>query len=80
MELPIHSLTTLFDQLGLDSTDRAIQIFIDDHRPLPGSIELHETGFWNASQASFLKQAKDDDANWALIVDQLDVLLRYPLS
>ena len=56
MESPIHSLSSLFDQLGLDSTDQAIEIFIDDHRPLQGNIELHETGFWSASQASFLKQ------------------------
>ena len=80
MESPIHSLSSLFDQLGLDSTDQAIERFIDDHRPLQGNIELHETGFWSASQASFLKQEKDKDADWAEIVDQLDVLLRYPFS
>ena len=80
MESPIHSLNSLFDQLGLDSTDQAIEIFIDDHRPLQANIELHETGFWSTSQASFLKQAKDNDADWAEIVDQLDVLLRYPFS
>jgi hypothetical protein len=80
MESPIHSLNSLFDQLGLDSTDQAIEIFIDDYRPLQANIELHETGFWSTSQASFLKQAKDNDADWAEIVDQLDVLLRYPFS
>ena len=80
MESPIHTMTSLFDQLGLDSTDQAIEIFIDDHRPLEGSIELHEADFWSASQASFLKQEKDEDADWAEIVDQLDALLRYPHS
>jgi len=30
------------------------------------------------SQASFLKQIKDEDADWAEIADQLDALLRYP--
>ena len=80
METPIHSLTSLFDQLGLDSTDQAIETFIDDHRPLPGNIELHRADFWSASQASFLKEEIDEDADWAEIVDQLDALLRYPHS
>ena len=80
MEAPIHSMTSLFDQLGLDSTDQAIETFIDDHRPLQGNIELHEADFWSASQASFLKQEKDEDADLAEIVDQLDALLRYPHS
>ena len=72
MESPIHSLASLFDQLGLDSTDQAIETFIDEHRPLQGNIELHQADFWSASQASFLKQEKDEDADWAEIVDQLD--------
>lgn len=80
MQSPVHSPSSLFDQLGLDSTDQAIEMFIDDHRPVRGNIELHETDFWSASQASFLKQAKAIDADWADIVDQLDVLLRYPFS
>ena len=42
METPIHSQSSLFQQLGLESTDSAIETFIDNHRPLPGSIELHE--------------------------------------
>ncbi len=80
MESPIHSMTSLFDQLGMDSSDQAIEIFIDDNRPLASNIELHEAEFWNASQASFLKQEIDEDADWAEIVDQLDALLRYPHS
>jgi hypothetical protein len=80
MESPIHSMTSLFDQLGMDSSDQAIETFIDDHRPLTSNIELHEAEFWNASQASFLKQEIDEDADWAEIVDQLDALLRYPHS
>jgi len=78
METPIHSQSSLFQQLGLESTDSAIETFIDNHRPLPGNIELHEANFWNASQASFLKQIKEEDADWAEIADQLDALLRYP--
>jgi hypothetical protein len=42
METPIHSQSSLFQQLGLESTDSAIETSIDNHRPLPGNIELHE--------------------------------------
>jgi hypothetical protein len=80
MESPIHPMSSLFDQLGLDSADQGIESFIDNHRTLQGDIELHEADFWSASQASFLKQEKDEDADWAEIVDQLDALLRYPHS
>jgi len=80
METPIHSLTSLFDQLGLVSTDQAIETFIDEHQSLQGNIELHEADFWSASQALFLKEKKYEDADWADIVDQLDTLLRYTHS
>jgi hypothetical protein len=80
MESPIHPLSSLFDQLGLDSADQAIESFIDNHRPLQGDIELHKADFWSASQASFLEQEIDKDADWAEVVDQLDALLRYPHS
>ncbi len=76
MEAPTHNLTSLFKQLGLDNTNDAIDEFINNNKPLPGSVELHHADFWNASQASFLKQVKDDDADWAEIVDQLDTMLR----
>ena len=76
MEPPIHNLNSLFDQLGLDSTDAAIEDFIKSNRPLPGNIELHNADFWSSSQASFLKQVKDKDADWAEIVDQLNTMVR----
>lgn len=76
MEAPFHSLVALFDQLGLDSTDEAIDNFINKNRPLPAFVELHKAEFWNTSQASFLKQVKEEDADWVEIVDQLDTLLR----
>ncbi len=80
METSIHSMTSLFDQLGLDSTDQAIERFIDDHQLLQGNVELHEADFWSTSQALFLKQKKYEDADWAEIVDQLDTQLRKPHS
>ena len=76
MESPMHDLSTLFDQLGLDHQDEAIDNFIAKHKPVPGHIELHEAECWTPSQAAFLKQMKDEDADWVGVIDQLDVLLR----
>ncbi|MCS5557882.1 MAG: DUF2789 domain-containing protein [Oceanospirillaceae bacterium] len=76
MEPPIHLLSALFEQLGLEGTEIAIKDFIDSHGPLAGNIELHKADFWSSSQASFLQQVKNEDADWAGIVDQFDALLR----
>jgi hypothetical protein len=76
MEMPTHTIVSLFNQLGLESTDEAMDAFINKNSPLPGNIMLHEADFWNTSQASCLKEMKDEDADWAEIVDQLDTMLR----
>ena len=76
METPIHSLVSLFDQLGLDSSVHAIEDFINRNKSLPAHVDLYMADFWNSSQASFLKQAKEEDADWAEIVDQLNAMLR----
>jgi hypothetical protein len=76
MEKPIHSMASLFDQLGLDSSKKDINSFIAKHGQLAENIELHKASFWNTSQASFLKQTLDDDADWVEIVNQLDAMLR----
>ncbi|WP_428354853.1 DUF2789 domain-containing protein [Methyloprofundus sp.] len=76
METPTHTLASLFDQLGLDSSIEAIEDFINRNKPLPGHVDLCNVNIWNRSQASFLKQAKEEDADWADIVDQLDAMLR----
>jgi hypothetical protein len=36
---------------------------------------LYEADFWNNAQADFLKQAIDEDADWAEIVDHLNLML-----
>jgi len=76
MEPFIHTLSNLFEQLGLDSSDAAIETFIQSNKPIAANIEIHNASFWNPSQASFLQQEKAEDADWAEIVDQLDVMLR----
>jgi hypothetical protein len=76
MESTIHSLNSLFKQLGLDNSTNNITQFIEKHRPIPVETQLHKAKFWNVSQSAFLKEAKDLDADWAEIVDKLDALLR----
>lgn len=80
METNFHNLVALFEQLGLDSTNEAIAAFIDKNRPVPDNLALHEAEFWSASQAAFLQEAIDEDADWAEVVDELNVLLRRPHS
>ena len=76
MESPTHSLSSLFEQLGLDNREASIEQFIETHSTIPGNVELQDANFWTPSQAAFLKQMKDEDADWVGIIDQLDVLLR----
>ena len=76
MEPHAHTLASLIEQLGLNSQTTSIEHFINDHKGIPGDVELHQAEFWNASQAAFLKQMKEDDADWAGVIDQLDVMLR----
>ncbi|MGS2719020.1 DUF2789 domain-containing protein [Paraglaciecola aestuariivivens] len=76
MYSPIHTINALFEQLGLDSSDQAIEAFIAKHSPLPAQTKLYQAEFWNSSQQSFLQQMKEEDADWAEIVDQLDAMLR----
>ena len=69
MDLPNPSLTGLFDQLGLDSEEADIQKFIAEHQ-LDQDTKLIDAPFWTDQQRSFLK-----DAEWAPIVDELNVAL-----
>jgi hypothetical protein len=76
MEAPIHTIVSLFDQLGLDSSEEGIQKFIEANSALPANVRLDEAAIWNSAQASFLKQMVDEDADWVEVVNQLDTMLR----
>jgi len=45
------------------------------HRLKP-ELHLADAFFWSPSQAELLREEILDDADWAEVVDQLDVLLR----
>ncbi|KAB0495680.1 DUF2789 domain-containing protein [Pseudomonas vancouverensis] len=75
MESPTHDLKGLFDQLGLDSGQKAIDDFIASHSPLPENIKLIDADFWTPQQAAFLKEQLREDADWARVVDELNLRL-----
>lgn len=76
MEKQIHSLGDLFKQLGLGSDPVAIARFCVEHAPLPDQTKLANAPFWSVQQSQFLCESVRDDADWAAVVDQLDLLLR----
>lgn len=76
METPIHSLASLFKQLGLEHEPAAIEAFIRHHSPLSERYELADAPFWSPAQAAFLREEILEDADWAEIVDQLNLQLR----
>jgi Protein of unknown function (DUF2789) len=80
MDTSIHTMQTLFFQLGLARDEEQIRTFIEKHRPLPRNIPLPEANFWNAAQASFLSEAIENDSDWCALVDELDSLLRENYS
>ena len=76
METPIHTMADLFQQLGLDSEPAAIDAFVLRHRPLSDRVLLADAPFWNASQASLLREEKAKDGDWTVVIDGLNSLLR----
>lgn len=72
MDTSTHSLSALFEQLGLDSDQDAIEQFIRTHQLFSTEVALHEASFWNESQAAFLRDAISSDSDWAEVVDELN--------
>jgi hypothetical protein len=75
MELSNHSLNDLFAQLGLPSEAADIAAFVAAHRPLPGGARLSDAPFWTEAQARFLRDEILEDADWAEVIDQLNLML-----
>ncbi|MDN3640666.1 DUF2789 domain-containing protein [Simiduia curdlanivorans] len=71
-----HAMAELFSQLGLDSSKTAIDQFIRNNHLRHQDGELYRAIFWNPAQAQFIKQAIEEDAQWAEVVDELDARLR----
>ena len=75
MENPQHSLPALFKQLGLADDPISIDQFIASHSPLKPELHLADAFFWTERQAKFLRDEILEDADWAVVVDQLNVML-----
>jgi len=76
MEATNHTLSNLFAQLGLPDEPAEIERFASAHRPLADDVRLADASFWSPSQAQFLREEIRDDADWAEVVDQLNLMLR----
>ena len=68
------SLNSLFEQMGLDGSDTAIDEFVMEHQLSP-EIKLVDAPFWSDSQRRFLKEEYTMDAGWIEIIDDLNVRL-----
>ncbi|WP_296403902.1 DUF2789 domain-containing protein [Psychrobacter sp.] len=71
---PEYNLNELFAQLGLESSDEAIDKFIDEHK-LSKEESLTDASFWTDSQRAFLKEEWKLDAAWVEVIDELNVRL-----
>lgn len=76
MDMTTHDMATLFAQLGLDNSPSDIKDFIASHK-LPAELSLSEASFWTEAQANFLKENWRQDADWCVVIDQLNVQLRH---
>ncbi|GHD40449.1 Protein of unknown function [Marinobacter persicus] len=77
MDTSKHTLTTLFEQLGLASDKDSIEEFVSRHSPLPREIALQDAPFWSESQSHFLEEGLEEDSDWAELIDELDAMLRH---
>ena len=78
MDNSFHRFSELFAQLGLPADEQSIQAFIATHSPLPDTILLADAPFWTPAQAALLRDEVLEDADWAEVVDQLNLALRAP--
>ena len=69
---PEYNMSELFAQLGLDSSDEAIDKFIADNQ-LSSEEKLIEADVWTDSQRMFLQEEWQKDAAWVEVIDDLNV-------
>ncbi|WP_201533289.1 DUF2789 domain-containing protein [Psychrobacter ciconiae] len=69
---PSYTMNDLFAQLGLDSSDEAIDAFIEENK-LSKDEKLVEADVWSEKQCMFLQEEWKKDAAWAIVIDELNV-------
>lgn len=67
-----YTLNDLFAQLGLDSSDEAIDQFIADNQ-LDEDTNLKDAKVWTEKQRTFLQEEWKRDAVWVEVIDELNV-------
>ena len=75
MESTVHPFSELFAQLDLADDNASIQQFIATHSPIPNDMRLEDAPFWSTAQSQLLREERRDDADWAMVVDRLNVAL-----
>ena len=75
MQAPVHSINELFQQLGLPSSDTAIERFIESHKPVASTQGVGDLDCFSPSQRQFLDESRAEDADWAEVIDTLDSLM-----
>lgn len=76
MQIQHQDKQSLFAQLGLNPDPSAIDAYIAAHSPLAPDLALADAPFWTPSQAEFLREELLGDADWAAVIDDLNVQLR----
>lgn len=67
-----YNMNELFAQLGLDSSDEAIDSFVENNK-LAKEEKLVEAAVWNDNQRAFLQEEWNKDAAWVEVIDDLNV-------
>ncbi len=71
---PEYNMTQLFAQLGLDSSDEAIDQFVENNQ-LAKDEEMIKSDIWSENQRMFLQEEWKKDAAWVEVIDDLNVRL-----
>lgn len=74
MDTTESCMTNLFLQLGLPEGKDDIAAFIRDHQ-LPEAVLVSEAPFWSDGQRQFIREEWREDADWAIVVDELNEAL-----
>ena len=74
MDTTETSMTNLFLQLGLPAGKEEIAAFIGNHQ-LPEDVRIAEAPYWNDGQCQFLREQLVEDADWAIVVDEVSEAL-----
>lgn len=69
-----RNINMLFEQMGLDGSDAAVEQFIQDHQ-LPQAVKISDADFWTDNQRKFLQEEYKVDAGWIEIIDELNTRL-----